>query len=37
MPGPVHDIEFDVIEEGNESPYDGAPNTVQEDGSDVDA
>lgn len=37
MTQPGEDIEFDVIEEGNESPYDDDADDAQDDGSDPDA
>lgn len=37
MLGPGQDVEFDVIEEGNESPYDSVDNLAQDDGIDADA
>jgi hypothetical protein len=34
---PGEDTEFDVIEEGNESPYGDDPDEAQDDGQDPDA
>jgi hypothetical protein len=34
MPGRDHDVDFDVIEEGNESPYGDDADAAQDDGSD---
>ena len=31
------DIDFEVIQEGNESPYDDDADVVQDDGADADA
>jgi len=37
MPDKGEDVAFDVIEVGNESPYDDDDNHSQDDGSDADA
>jgi hypothetical protein len=37
MPGTREKVEFEVIEEGNDSPYDDESDAAQDDGADEDA